>query len=168
MTLERQKRLNFPLEMQSVTVDYCKNLLYFVWQLILYSHSVWITNTVCSLFRYFSIILLAVVCVCVSVRLTLITLKPHSHCAHVRSAHPDESAQHHMVPHNVLETCKHVHICSAYTNVHMCLHPCSLCVSVRNYTDYCGHFCKKYAIVCSIWDIFSFADFTVSIQSNPI
>jgi len=34
-------------------------VLYLVRQLILYSHSVWATNTICSLFRYFSIILFA-------------------------------------------------------------------------------------------------------------
>jgi len=33
--------------------------LNFYWKLILYSHSVWVTNTICSLFRYFSIILFA-------------------------------------------------------------------------------------------------------------
>jgi len=54
--LERQKRLNFLPEMQSVTVF---TVLYLVRQLILYSHSVCVTNTVCSLFRYFSIILFA-------------------------------------------------------------------------------------------------------------
>jgi len=52
--LDRQKRLNFQLEMQSVTVNYCTLLSATTH---IYSYSVWVINTVCSLFRYFFIIL---------------------------------------------------------------------------------------------------------------
>jgi len=57
ISLLLQKMLNFLREMQSVTVNY--RTLYLVRQLIRYSHSIWVTNTVCSLFRYFFIILSA-------------------------------------------------------------------------------------------------------------
>jgi len=56
--LERQKRLNF-LAYWKCRLLLLITVLYLVRQLILYSHSVWVTNTVCSLFRYFFIILFA-------------------------------------------------------------------------------------------------------------
>jgi len=55
--LERQKRINIFYHKCSLLL--LITVLYLVRQLILYSHSVWVTNTVCSLFRYFFIILFA-------------------------------------------------------------------------------------------------------------